>query len=178
VWFTGGELSPAPPRQDDSHEENSEYGSLEEWKELFGGEHKRTWKESFSVMGAKLFLGAELQDSMDSNGTMSYTLHRPYGGHGKAYVDVSDAILNMHDFRVVKTLDALCRVYVECFLTESRLKCLLSIALQVLYCDEVLLLTKGCHGSLHVTVKADFLDSVTPSSYSDLRNDTVGMMYE
>jgi hypothetical protein len=90
VWFTGGELSPAPPPQDGSQEENSEYGGLEEWKELFGGEHKRTWKESFSVMGAKLFLGAELQDSMDSNGTMSYTLHRPYGGHGKAYVDVSD----------------------------------------------------------------------------------------
>lgn len=89
VWFTGGELSPAPPPRDGGHEEHSEYGSLEEWKELFGGEHKRTWKESLSLMGAKLFLGAELQDSMDSSGTMSYTLHRPYGGHGKAYVDVS-----------------------------------------------------------------------------------------
>lgn len=84
----------------------------------------------------------------------------------------------MHDFRVMITLDALCRVYVECFLTESRLKYLLSVTLQVLYCDEVLLLTKGCHGSLHVTVKADFLDSVTPSSYSDSTDDTVGLMHE
>jgi hypothetical protein len=70
----------------------------------------------------------------------------------------------MHDFRVMQTLYVLCRVCIECFLTEPSLKHLLSITLQVLYCDEVLLLTKGCYGSLHVTVKTDFLESVTPSS--------------
>lgn len=84
----------------------------------------------------------------------------------------------MHDFHVMQTLDVLFRVCIECFLTVLRLKYLLSITLQVLYCDEVLLLTKGCHGSLHVTIKADFLESVTPSSYSASRNDTLGMMQE
>lgn len=84
----------------------------------------------------------------------------------------------MHDFDLMQTLDILCRVCIECFPTESRLKYLLSITLQVLYCDDVLLLTKGCHGSLHVTVKADFLDSVTPDSFSDSRNYAVDMMQE
>jgi len=39
-------------------------------------------------MGARLFLGAEVTDGMDENGTMRYTLRRPIGGHGKVYVDV------------------------------------------------------------------------------------------
>lgn len=93
VWFTGGKLSPAgPPRTDDA----GEYGTLDDWFALFGAEHKRTWRESFSVMGAKLLFGAELPDGMEADGSMSYMLHRPHGGHGKAYVDilyVDDALL-------------------------------------------------------------------------------------
>jgi len=87
VWFTGGKLSPAPLPASSSNSE--EFGDLEDWKRLFSGNHKRTWGESLSVMGAKVFLGAELPKGMDESGTFSYTLHRPQGGHGKGYVDVS-----------------------------------------------------------------------------------------
>lgn len=85
VFFTGGELSHVSP---DKKEDQEKYGNLEDWKALFGGDHKRTWGESFRVMGAKLLLGAELLDGTDQNGTMRYNLHRPIGGHGRAYVDV------------------------------------------------------------------------------------------
>ena len=67
------------------------FGGLQEWKALFGADHKRTWGESFRVMGAKLFLGAELPDGMEDDGTMKYLLHRPVGGHGRTFVDVSVA---------------------------------------------------------------------------------------
>lgn len=100
VWFTGGQLSPVPTQQfasssqsphesfseDTQHQQNN--SSLDEWIGIFGAEHKRTWGEALSVMGAKLFLGAELPDGMNPDGTMSYTLHRPYGGHGRGYVDI------------------------------------------------------------------------------------------
>jgi len=86
VWFTGGKLSPTPPPES---ADPDEYGDFDEWKKVFGGNHKRTWGESLSVMGAKVFLGAELPNGMDQNGSLSYTLHRPAGGHGKGYVDVS-----------------------------------------------------------------------------------------
>lgn len=86
VWFTGGYLSPVLPHgsgaQDPSH------GTLDDWVELFGAEHKRTWSEAFGVLGAKVLLGADLPDGMKPDGTMSYTLHRPFGGHGKGYVDI------------------------------------------------------------------------------------------
>ena len=35
-----------------------------------------------------MLLGADVPDSMDADGSMSYTLHRPIGGHGTSYVDV------------------------------------------------------------------------------------------
>lgn len=91
VWFTGGELAiaPMPPGEAASGATGEDrYGGLQEWIDLFGAEHKRTWGESLTLVGAKLFLGAELPDGMDPNGTMKYMLHRPYGGHGKGYVDV------------------------------------------------------------------------------------------
>jgi hypothetical protein len=97
VWFTGGKLSPAPAPPEDvmrigTKDDTTTFGGFEEWVALFGAEHKRTWGESLSIMGAKLFLGAELPPGMGPDGTMSYTLHRPYGGHGKGYVDVSHDI--------------------------------------------------------------------------------------
>lgn len=88
VWFTGGKLSPAPPPSD-------EYGGLEEWKQLFSGDHKRTWGEKFSLLGAKIKYGAEVSNGMDAGGTMSYTLHRPQGGHGTGYVDVSALVVRI-----------------------------------------------------------------------------------
>eukprot|EP00546_Thalassionema_frauenfeldii_P020493 CAMPEP_0178903604 /NCGR_PEP_ID=MMETSP0786-20121207/5245_1 /TAXON_ID=186022 /ORGANISM="Thalassionema frauenfeldii, Strain CCMP 1798" /LENGTH=984 /DNA_ID=CAMNT_0020574985 /DNA_START=87 /DNA_END=3041 /DNA_ORIENTATION=- len=86
VWFTGGHLTPASAPEKEVAD--LECGGLKEWMELFGAEHRRSWGESLGIMGAKLFLGAELPDGMETDGTMSYTLHRPYGGHGKGYVDI------------------------------------------------------------------------------------------
>lgn len=85
VWFTGGELAPAPFTDEDLEKG---YGGLDDWVEFFGAEYKRTWTEALSDMGAKLFLGAELPNEMDPNGKMEYTLHRPFGGHGKGHADV------------------------------------------------------------------------------------------
>jgi hypothetical protein len=85
VWFTGGKLSPVTPPESEA----KDYGDFEEWKQVFATPRKSTWGESFKNMGAKLFLGAELPQGMESDGSMAYTLHRPYGGHGKGYVDVS-----------------------------------------------------------------------------------------
>jgi hypothetical protein len=56
--------------------------------DFFGSEYTRTWSEAISDMGAKLFLGAELPNEMDESGKLEYTLHRPYGGHGKGHADV------------------------------------------------------------------------------------------
>lgn len=95
VWFTGGELAPAPPPPGGKHATPAEvpfgeerFGGMNDWMSLFGVAHKRSWGESISLMGAKLFLGAELPDGMGRDGSMRYMLHRPYGGHGKGYVDV------------------------------------------------------------------------------------------
>ena len=85
VWFTGGYLAPAPVTAEDLA---NGYGGLDDWVEFFGAEYKRTWSEALSDMGAKLFLGAELPNEMDPTGKMEYTLHRPYGGHGKGHADV------------------------------------------------------------------------------------------
>ena len=85
VWFTGGELAPAPLTEADFEQG---YGGLDDWVEFFGAEYKRTWSEALSDMGAKLFLGAELPNEMNPNGKLEYTLHRPYGGHGKGHADV------------------------------------------------------------------------------------------
>jgi hypothetical protein len=89
VWFTGGQLRHVPPPEDENGIPDNNYGGLDEWKALFGAEHKKTWGESLSNFGAQLFLGAELPAGMEPDGSMAYTLHRPFGGHGKGYVDVS-----------------------------------------------------------------------------------------
>ena len=93
IWFVGGRLSPVTERQETKENEggSAAYGGLVEWKDLFGREKKKTWGESFRDMGAKLLLGAELPAGMAADGTLSYQLHRPHGGHGVAYVDVSTA---------------------------------------------------------------------------------------
>ena len=40
------------------------------------------------MLAAKLFLGADVPDQMDEDGTMRYELKRPIGGHGLAFTDV------------------------------------------------------------------------------------------
>ena len=98
VWFTGGKLVPATPPSRKSNDESEkgqdqsvseEYADFDEWKRVFEDSHKTTtWSESLKKMGVKLLLGAELPQSMESDGTFSYTFSRPYGGHGKGYVDI------------------------------------------------------------------------------------------
>lgn len=94
VWFTGGRLAPfTPPESPESMADETEYGNFEEWKEIFDRDYKTSWSESFKNMGAMLFLGAELPQGMNPDGSMSYSLTRPYGGHGKSFIDVSRSIL-------------------------------------------------------------------------------------
>eukprot|EP00526_Cylindrotheca_closterium_P002685 CAMPEP_0113615892 /NCGR_PEP_ID=MMETSP0017_2-20120614/7945_1 /TAXON_ID=2856 /ORGANISM="Cylindrotheca closterium" /LENGTH=1002 /DNA_ID=CAMNT_0000525163 /DNA_START=225 /DNA_END=3233 /DNA_ORIENTATION=+ /assembly_acc=CAM_ASM_000147 len=89
VWFTGGKLVPFMP--DDSMVEmmeDDEYGTFEDWKAIFDQEYTSSWSESFQNIGAKLFLGAQLPSGMKPDGSLNYSLTRPYGGHGKSFIDV------------------------------------------------------------------------------------------
>ena len=87
VWFVGGRLSPVLS-SDASLCGSSDVVAPAEWKEMFGRDQKKTWSDSIRNAGAKLFLGAELPHGMSADGSLSYQLHRPFGGHGKAYIDV------------------------------------------------------------------------------------------
>lgn len=87
IWFVGGRLSPVV--SSDATIYGSDKGvAPAEWKEMFGRDQKKTWSDSIRNAGAKLFLGAELPHGMSADGSLSYQLHRPFGGHGKAYIDV------------------------------------------------------------------------------------------
>ncbi|CAJ1932864.1 unnamed protein product [Cylindrotheca closterium] len=89
VWFTGGKLSPFIPY--DSNGElmkDDEHGSFEDWKAIFDQEYTSSWSESFQNIGAKLFLGAQLPHGVNADGSLHYSLTRPYGGHGKSFIDV------------------------------------------------------------------------------------------
>lgn len=78
VWFTGG-----------SFEVNDDEQDLEEWKKIFGKEApNRDMSEFARVLAAKVLLGASISDQMEENGTLSYFLKRPIGGHGSAFCDV------------------------------------------------------------------------------------------
>jgi hypothetical protein len=78
VWFTGGSL-----------EVNDEENDLEEWKKIFGkNAPNRDMSEYARLLAAKVLLGATVSDEMEENGTLSYVLKRPIGGHGSAFCDV------------------------------------------------------------------------------------------
>ena len=86
IWFVGGRL--APVISNDETSRSGEVTAPAEWKEMFGRDQKKTWSDSIRNAGAKLFLGAELPSGMSADGSLSYQLHRPHGGHGVAYIDV------------------------------------------------------------------------------------------
>jgi len=92
VWFTGGKLAPFTPDESMAIEDHDEYGGFEEWKEVFDQEYTSSWSESFKNIGAKLLLGAQLPQGMQRDGSLSYSLTRPYGGHGKSFIDVSSVV--------------------------------------------------------------------------------------
>mmetsp|Transcript_16678 Transcript_16678/g.25885 ORF Transcript_16678/g.25885 Transcript_16678/m.25885 type:complete len:662 (-) Transcript_16678:98-2083(-) len=79
IWFTGGSL-----------EVNDEVHDLQEWKSIFRPDElpKRDVSEYAKLLAAKILLGARVPDQMEEDGTMSYILKRPIGGHGSAYCDV------------------------------------------------------------------------------------------
>lgn len=101
VWFTGGKLAPFMP--DESMGDSDEYGNFEDWKEVFDQEYTSSWSESLKNMGAKLLLGAQLPQGMQPDGSLSYSLTRPYGGHGKSFIDVSLISLDANDFQMRST---------------------------------------------------------------------------
>jgi hypothetical protein len=77
VFFTGGLLEP-----NDETDGN-------EWKRVFGTDiPKRFLTERARVLAAKVLLGASVPDKMEDDGSMSYYLKRPIGGHGTTFVDV------------------------------------------------------------------------------------------
>ena len=77
VWFSGGALE--AEREEDA----------DEWKRIFSEEGlpNRGLRQFANVMAARFFLGAQLEP-MDGSGKISYTLHRPIGGHGQVFVDI------------------------------------------------------------------------------------------
>ena len=119
VWFIGGKLSPARLSTDEGGETDDEekdcdevddqsakktncknearsdgYGGFDDWTALFSkGKWRKTLGERARIMAAKLLLGADVPNKMEGDGHMEYFLHRPVGGHGKVYVDVSFFIL-------------------------------------------------------------------------------------
>jgi hypothetical protein len=79
IWFTGGTL-----------EVNDEENDLEEWKKIFDDSTvpRRDMREFACLLAAKVLLGANTSDTLEEDGSMSYTLKRPIGGHGSAFCDV------------------------------------------------------------------------------------------
>jgi hypothetical protein len=79
IWFSGGAL-----------EVQDEPRDLDEWKKVFDADFApdRNLREYANILAAKFLIGALLPEGMEDDGTVSFTLKRPIGGHGLAYVDV------------------------------------------------------------------------------------------
>lgn len=80
IWFSGGSL-----------EVQDEEKDLEEWKRIFDVSllPNRNLKEYANILAAKLLLGALVPEGIEADGTMSFSLKRPIGGHGSAFVDIA-----------------------------------------------------------------------------------------
>lgn len=77
VFFTGGLLQP------------NDETDKEQWNSVFGGDApKRHATERVRVLAAKVLLGAAVLDKLEDDGSLSFYLKRPIGGHGRTYVDV------------------------------------------------------------------------------------------
>lgn len=79
IWFSGGSL-----------EVQDEPADLEEWRKVFDFESapERNLREYANILAARLLLGAFLPERMEADGTMSFTLKKPIGGHGCAFCDI------------------------------------------------------------------------------------------
>jgi len=79
IWFSGG-----------AFEVQDEPADLEDWKQVFDSTcaPDRNLREYANTLAARFLLGAFLPEGMEDDGTMSFTLKKPIGGHGCAYCDV------------------------------------------------------------------------------------------
>jgi hypothetical protein len=79
IWFSGGAL-----------EVQDEPKDLDEWKKIFDFQSapSRDIREYANILAAKVLLGAQMAESMQQDGTMSFVLKRPIGGHGNAFCDI------------------------------------------------------------------------------------------
>lgn len=61
-----------------------------EWEDIFApaDNWKRSVGERAQALTARVMLGAEVPTGMDDDGTISFVLNRPIGGHGVAFVDI------------------------------------------------------------------------------------------
>jgi hypothetical protein len=80
IWFSGGSLEVQDEPQD-----------LQEWKKLFDSTAApgRDLREYANILAARLLLGALVPEGMAEDGTMSFVLKRPIGGHSSAYCDIA-----------------------------------------------------------------------------------------
>ena len=79
IWFSGGDL-----------EVQDEDKDLDEWRKVFDATcaPDRDIREYAQLLAAKLLLGALSPEGMEDDGTMSFVLKRPIGGHGSVYCDI------------------------------------------------------------------------------------------
>eukprot|EP00980_Cylindrotheca_fusiformis_P020695 scaffold7738_cov133-Cylindrotheca_fusiformis.AAC.4 len=79
IWFSGGSLECLDQESD-----------LEEWEKLFDSScaPNPDLREYANILAAKLLLGALLPEEMNEDGTVSFALKRPIGGHGCAFCDI------------------------------------------------------------------------------------------
>lgn len=79
IWFSGGSL-----------EVQDEPADLEEWTKVFdfATAPERNLREYANILAARLLLGALLPEQVENDGTMSFTLKKPIGGHGCAFCDI------------------------------------------------------------------------------------------
>mmetsp|Transcript_1775 Transcript_1775/g.4096 ORF Transcript_1775/g.4096 Transcript_1775/m.4096 type:complete len:709 (+) Transcript_1775:710-2836(+) len=89
IWFSGGTLEV----QDDD--------DLEEWRNIFDIDSapERDTRERANILAARVLLGAMVPDKLETDGTMTFALRRPIGGHGSVYLDV---LYRDEDFRLMR----------------------------------------------------------------------------
>jgi len=83
VWFTGGLLEEVVSKD---HAVKPSEG----WRRTFQDPGGKSLKRTGKKLAAKILLGAEISDQMNEiDGSLEYFFHRPIGGDGQQFIDVS-----------------------------------------------------------------------------------------
>ena len=77
TWFRGGTIEVWDEEQD-----------MGAWSDIFRNLPQRTVKEKATPFTRNVRTGIAPAGSMEADGKLSYTLSKPFGGHGHAYADV------------------------------------------------------------------------------------------